>query len=84
MQIDGKQQEAVRNLVLVHEPYIQDRADLEAIAHEVGELAPDIEVFVASNDIRSSTTRKMAARRPTLVYCRAAFSRSAEKSTLAR
>jgi hypothetical protein len=69
MQIDGKQQEATRNLVLVHEPYIQDRADLEAIAREVGRLASDIEVFVASNDIRSSTTRKMAARRPTLVYC---------------
>jgi hypothetical protein len=59
---------ATRNLVLVHEPYVQERADLEAIAHEVRALAPDIEVFIASNDIRSSTTRKWAARRPTLVY----------------
>ena len=56
------------NLVLVHEPYVQDRADLEAIAREVATFAPDIEVFIASNDIRSSTTRKLAARRPTLVY----------------
>jgi len=31
-------------------------------------MAPDIEVFVASNDTRSSTTRKQAGRRPTLVY----------------
>ena len=59
--------EATRNLVLVHEPFVQDRADLEAIASEVHLLAPDIEVFVASNDTRSSTTRKQAARRPTLV-----------------
>jgi len=59
---------ATRNLVLVHEPYVQDRADLEAIAREVHLQAPDIEVFVASNDTRSSTTRKQAARRPTLVY----------------
>jgi hypothetical protein len=60
--------EAVRNLVLVHEPYVQDKADLEAIAHEVRALAPDIEVFIASNDTPSSTTRKWAARRPALVY----------------
>ena len=60
--------DAIRNLVLVHEPYVQDRGDLEAIAREVGSLAPDIEVFIASNDIRSSTTRKLAGRRPTLVY----------------
>jgi hypothetical protein len=59
---------ATRNLVLVHEPYVQDCADLEAIAREVSTLAPDIEVFIASNNIRSSTTRKWAARRPTLVY----------------
>ena len=60
--------DATRNLVLVHEPFVQDRADLEAIAREVHVLAPDIETFVASNDTRSSTTRKQAGRRPTLVY----------------
>ena len=60
--------DATRNLVLVHEPFIQDRADLEKIARVVHAIAPDIEVFVASNDIRSSTTRKQASRRPTLIY----------------
>ncbi|HET7850749.1 MAG TPA: hypothetical protein VFL51_16985 [Pseudolabrys sp.] len=59
---------AARNLVLVHEPFVQDRADLEAIAHEIHAAAPDIEVFVASNDTRSSTSRRQASRRPTLVY----------------
>lgn len=59
---------AVRNLVLVHEPGVLDWADLDAIAREVHALAPDIEVFVASNDARSPTTRKWAAARPTLVY----------------
>lgn len=64
----GQKTEPVRNLVLVHEPDIQDFSDLEAIAREVRELAPDIEVFIASNDTPSSTTRKWAARRPSLVY----------------
>ena len=59
--------DAIRNLVLVHEPYVQDRGDLETIAREVRSIAPDIEVFIASNDIRSSTTRKLAGKRPTLV-----------------
>jgi hypothetical protein len=60
--------DASRNLVLVHEPGVLDWADLDAIAREVHALAPDIEVFVASNDVRSSTTRKLAAGRPTLIY----------------
>jgi hypothetical protein len=60
--------DASRNLVLVHEPDVQDWADLEAIARAASALAPDIEVFIASNDIPSSATRKRAARRPTLVY----------------
>src|SRR5215468_10227305 len=60
--------EPTRNLVLVHEPDIQDFADLEAIAAEVRAMAPDIEAFIASNVISSSVTRKLAARRPTLVY----------------
>lgn len=60
--------DATRNLVLVHEPFVQDRADLEAIAREIHATTPDIEVFVASNDTGSSTTRKQASRRPTLVY----------------
>jgi len=60
--------EATRNLVLVHEPFVQDRADLEGIARIIHSTTSDIEVFVASNDIPSSTTRKHASRRPTLVY----------------
>src|SRR5450631_2836294 len=60
--------DASRNLVLVHEPGVLDWADLDAIARDVHALAPDIEVFVASNDVRSSTTRKLAAGRPTLIY----------------
>jgi hypothetical protein len=55
-------------LVLVHEPYVQDWSDLEAIAAEVRGLAPDIEVFIASNDIPSSTTRRKAAARPALIF----------------
>jgi hypothetical protein len=60
--------DATRNLVLVHEPHVQDRADLEAIARAVHAMAPDIEVFIAANDLSSSTTRRQASRRPTLVY----------------
>ncbi len=64
----ARRPDASRNLVIVHEPDIQDIADLESIAGEVEAAAPDIEVFVASNDIPSSTTRKQAARRPALIY----------------
>jgi hypothetical protein len=59
---------ATRNLVLVHEPFVQDRADLEAIARVIHAIASDIEVFVVSNDTPSSTSRKQSSRRPTLVY----------------
>jgi hypothetical protein len=59
---------ALRNLVLVHQPGCQDRADFETIARKVQELADDIEAFVASNEIPSSFTRKKAAQRPTLVF----------------
>jgi hypothetical protein len=47
---------------------VLDWADLDAVAREVHALAPDIEVFIVSNDVRSPTTRKWAADRPTLVY----------------
>jgi hypothetical protein len=59
---------AERNLILVHQPGRQNRADFETIAEKVQELAGDIEAFVASNDIPSSVTRKKAAQRPTLVF----------------
>jgi hypothetical protein len=57
-----------RNLVLVHSRRWQDHADFEIIKTHVEEIAPDIAVFIASNDIRSSITRKRAASRPTLIF----------------
>ena len=57
-----------RNLVLVHTPGYQDVADFQAIAGKVQELAPDIEVYIASNNISSSVTRRLAGRRPALVF----------------
>jgi hypothetical protein len=57
-----------RNLVLVHTHGYQDLADFQEIARIVQEHAPDIEVFIASNDIPSSATRRRAAKRPTLVF----------------
>ena len=58
----------LRNLVLVHSQGWQDVSDFQAIKRLVEEMAPDIEVFIASNDSRSSLTRKKAARRPALVF----------------
>ncbi len=57
-----------RNLVLVHTPGYQDVEDFQVIARTVQELAPDIEAFVASNNISSSVTRRLASKRPTLVF----------------
>jgi hypothetical protein len=57
-----------RNLILVHSGGWQDRADFLAIKAHVEAVAPDIAVFIAANDIRSSVTRKQASRRPTLVF----------------
>jgi hypothetical protein len=42
--------------------------DFTAIKSHVESMAPDIEVFIASNDIRSSVTRKKAAARPSLIF----------------
>ncbi len=57
-----------RHLVLVHTAGYQDLRDFESIARTVRDHAPDIEVFIASNDIPSSVTRRRAARRPTLIF----------------
>lgn len=57
-----------RNLVLVHSRGWQDRADFLAIKAHVEKVAPDIAVFIVSNEIRSSVTRKQAAGRPTLIF----------------
>lgn len=57
-----------RHLVLVHTPGDQEVGDFEEIGRKVRALAPDIEVFIASNDLPSSVTRRQAAQRPTLVF----------------
>jgi len=57
-----------RNLILVHTEGWQDVADFMKIKAHVEEMAPDIEVFIASNLARSSIVRKKAATRPTLVF----------------
>ena len=57
-----------RNLVLVHTPGYQDVRDFQEIACNVQELAPDIEVFIANNNIASSVTRRQAGRRPALIF----------------
>jgi hypothetical protein len=57
-----------RNLILVHSREWQDLADFEAIKRYIEDQATDIEVFIASNDIPSSATRKIAASRPTLIF----------------
>ena len=59
---------AKRHLILVHTPGYQDVADFHEIARKVREQAPDIEVFVASNTIASSVTRRQAGKLPTLIF----------------
>ena len=60
--------EAECHLVLVHSEGWQDAADFYALKHEIERIAPDIKVFVASNDTASSATRKAAARRRSLIF----------------
>ncbi len=57
-----------RHLILVHTPGYQDVADFQDIARKVRAQAPDIEVFIASNTIPSSVTRRQAGKLPTLVF----------------
>jgi len=57
-----------RHLILVHTPGYQDVADFYDIAQKVRAQAPDIEVFVASNTIPSSVTRRHASKLPTLIF----------------
>jgi len=59
---------AERHLLLVHQPGAQDPRDFEQIAAIVRRNAPDLAVFIASNEIPSAVTRKQAAKRPTLVF----------------
>ena len=57
-----------RHLILVHTPGYQDVADFDDIAQKVRAQAPDIEVFIASNTIPSSVTRRRASKLPTLIF----------------
>jgi hypothetical protein len=57
-----------RHLILVHTRGYQDIRDFQDIARKVQEEAADIEVFIASNDIPSSVTRRRASKLPTLVF----------------
>ena len=59
---------AERNLILVHTPGYQDVGDFQEIARAVEKLADDIEVFIASNEISNSVTRRRASTRPTLIF----------------
>ncbi|MCL7999851.1 hypothetical protein M8994_16560 [Brucella sp. 21LCYQ03] len=56
------------SLVLVHTEGWQAIEDFEKIKAFVEALATDIEVFLVSNLSRSPTSRKKAARHPTLVF----------------
>jgi hypothetical protein len=59
---------AERNLVLVHQRGAQGIADFQQIADIVRRKAPDIEVFIVSNDGASPVTRRKTAQRPTLIF----------------
>lgn len=56
------------NLVIVHTPGAQDIADFVEVKRLIAERAPEIEVFLVTNDSPQSVTRKKAAQRPTLVF----------------
>jgi hypothetical protein len=57
-----------RHLILVHTFGDQEVEDFQDIARRVRQLAPDIEVFIAENDLPCSVTRRHAAKRPTLIF----------------
>jgi len=57
-----------RHLVLVHTFGDQEVEDFQDIARRVRQFAPDIEVFIAENDLPCSVTRRQAAKRPTLIF----------------
>src|SRR5262245_46383111 len=57
-----------RHLILVHTPGDQDVGDFQDIGRTVAQLAPEIEVFIARNDLPNSVTRRRAGTRPTLIF----------------
>jgi hypothetical protein len=56
------------NLILVHTPGYQNVGDFQQIAEAVHRLAQDIEVFIVSNTISNSVTRRRAGNRPSLIF----------------
>lgn len=57
-----------RHLILVHTPGDQDVGDFQNIGRTVAQLAPEIDVFIARNDLPNSVTRRRAGTRPTLIF----------------
>ena len=58
-----------RNLLIVHTPNgAQDLSDWLQVKQRIEASAPDIEVRIASNHARNSTTRRWQVRRPSLVF----------------
>lgn len=57
-----------RNLVLVHTPRLQGRADFEAVKATIAEQAQDIQVFIADNRRLNPVTARLAAERPAVVF----------------
>src|SRR5262245_20094371 len=57
-----------KNLVIVHTPGAQDIEDFIEVKKKIAERAPEIEVFLVTNDLPQSSTRKKAARRPSLIF----------------
>jgi hypothetical protein len=57
-----------RNLLLIHSPVYQGIEDFIEIQRRIAELAPDIEVRVATNGQRQSVTARWQVSRPSLVF----------------
>lgn len=60
--------EKIYNLVMVTSDTVFDPSDFHVIARHVEEIAPEVEVFVVDSQSRSSTVRKKAAKRPSLIF----------------
>jgi hypothetical protein len=63
-----QQQISTRNLLIVHTAEEQDLADWIAIKELIERKAPDIEVRIAANRERNSSTARWQVRRPSLVF----------------
>ncbi len=57
-----------KNLLLIHSPVYQGIEDFIEIQRRIGELAPDIDVRIATNGQRQSVTARWQVSRPSLVF----------------